>query len=214
MPIIWPPGPIGLGQTRWMYAKDWLKTRRKFTVPLALAAMLALVFLVTVGIPGLISNVKALLPSDSPAGKVHDVKLTLHTESRVELSIHTSSAGFPDETAVRDGMELALQQFETTYQGCTLHSLAYDKDVSEQVQKELLERYKLPGVQELYLITGSFTTGEEDIPQGLEPNTTYDDLQWVFAKQEWFYTPEADSEPDVYLELLHYGQSLVPLQAQ
>ena len=40
MPSVWPP-PVNLpSQTRWMNTKDWFHTRKKYTVPLVLLAML------------------------------------------------------------------------------------------------------------------------------------------------------------------------------
>ena len=44
-----------------------------------------------------------------------------------------------------------------------------------------------------FVVTGSFTTGSEKVPQGLEPNTTYDNYQWIL---------------DVSWKILDHGQDL------
>lgn len=91
---------------------------------------------------------------------------------------------YPDLYDVQGAFGTIRGDFRTSFRNCTLHSLTYDKALSDQYQKELNARYGAQihgGWPECFLVTGSLTTGETEVPQGLEPNTTYDNYQWVIG---------------------------------
>ena len=91
---------------------------------------------------------------------------------------------YPRLSEVEDAFAAIRGDFRTAFRRCTLHSLTYDKALSDQYQKELNARYGAQihgGWPECFLVTGSLTTGETEVPQGLEPNTTYDNYQWVIG---------------------------------
>lgn len=66
----------------------------------------------------------------------------------------------------------------------------YDQEYSDSLRQELTAAY---GDPHAFVVTGSFTTGSEKVPQGLEPNTTYDNYQWIL---------------DVSWKILDHGQDL------
>ena len=79
-------------------------------------------------------------------------------------------------------MTLIASQFKREFRHCVLEELTYDKALSDQYQEELTERYRREthGTP-VYLITGTVCTGEQNVPAGLKPNTTYEDYQWVVS---------------------------------
>ena len=93
-----------------------------------------------------------------------------------------SSEEFPRTWEVERGMTLIASQFKREFRHCVLEELTYDKALSDQYQEELTERYRREthGTP-VYLITGTVCTGEQNVPAGLKPNTTYEDYQWVVS---------------------------------
>ncbi len=80
--------------------------------------------------------------------------------------------------------------FQVNFRHCTLLELVYDQEYSDGLRQKLNAAYGDPLA---FVVTGSFTTGSEKVPQGLEPNTTYDNYQWIL---------------DVSWKILDHGQDL------
>lgn len=161
MPSVWPP-PVNLpSQTRWMNTKDWFHTRKKYTVPLVLLAMLLVMAFLTIGVPYLLSIQQG------------DV-----SQAQVSVSL---GGGFPQEHQVQAGMEQIKDTFQKELHNCTLHTLTYDGAYSSQFTQELWTLYPDAGMEQgAFVITASLTTGSNP-PQGLESHTTYDDYQWILG---------------------------------
>ena len=90
---------------------------------------------------------------------------------------------YPRLSEVEDAFAAIRGDFRTSFRNCTLHSLTYDKAFSDQHQPQLEARYGdvSNDYPEAFLVTGSLTTGEKDVPHGLESNTTYEGYQWVIG---------------------------------
>lgn len=92
---------------------------------------------------------------------------------------------------VERAFEELENHFQVNFRHCTLLELVYDQEYSDSLRQELTAAY---GDPHAFVVTGSFTTGSEKVPQGLEPNTTYDNYQWIL---------------DVSWKILDHGQNLV-----
>lgn len=92
---------------------------------------------------------------------------------------------YPDLYDVQGAFGTIRGDFRTSFRNCTLHSLTYDKAFSDQQQPQLEARYGdvSNDYPEAFLVTGSLTTGEKDVPDGLEPNTTYEGYQWIIGSE-------------------------------
>lgn len=92
---------------------------------------------------------------------------------------------YPRLSEVEDAFAAIRGDFRTAFRRCTLHSLTYDKAFSDQHQPQLEARYGdvSNDYPEAFLVTGSLTTGEKDVPHGLEPNTTYEGYQWIIGSE-------------------------------
>ena len=117
MPSVWPP-PVNLpSQTRWMNTKDWFHTRKKYTVPLVLLAMLLVMAFLTIGVPYLLSIQQG------------DV-----SQAQVSVSL---GGGFPQEHQVQAGMEQIKDTFQANFHNCQLLELHFDAVYSGGLQEEL-----------------------------------------------------------------------------
>ena len=161
MPSVWPP-PVNLpSQTRWMNTKDWFHTRKKYTVPLVLLAMLLVMAFLTIGVPYLLSIQQG------------DV-----SQAQVSVSL---GGGFPQEHQVQAGMEQIKDTFQANFHNCQLLELHFDAVYSGGLQEELQERYGTEETKGLFVVTSTVVTGRLSPPEGMSPATTYDDVQWILA---------------------------------
>ena len=161
MPSVWPP-PVNLpSQTRWMNTKDWFHTRKKYTVPLVLLAMLLVMVFLTIGVPYLLSIQQG------------DV-----SQAQVSVSL---GGGFPQEHQVQAGMEQIKDTFQANFHNCQLLELHFDAVYSGGLQEELQERYGTEETKGLFVVTSTVVTGRLSPPEGMSPATTYDDVQWILA---------------------------------
>ena len=161
MPSVWPP-PVNLpSQTRWMNTKDWFHTRKKYTVPLVLLAMLLVMAFLTIGVPYLLSIQQG------------DV-----SQAQVSVSL---GGGFPQEHQVQAGMEQIKDTFQANFHTCQLLELHFDAVYSGGLQEELQERYGTEETKGLFVVTSTVVTGRLSPPEGMSPATTYDDVQWILA---------------------------------
>lgn len=97
---------------------------------------------------------------------------------------------FPRTYDVERAFEELENHFQVNFRHCTLLELVYNQEYSDDLRQKLNAAY---GDPHAFVVTGSFTTGSEKVPQGLEPNTTYDNYQWIL---------------DVSWKILDHGQDL------
>lgn len=168
MPALWPTPSDWTTQSRFLDAKQLFSTRRVFLVLGILVLILALVFAVILVPPYLQSLGQ---------GTVDNAQVNILVDNPAQLD---ASQEYPKTWQAEMAMEQVKNKFQVEFRHCNLESLTYDKAYSDQLRPQLAELYKdqLYG-EDVFLITASFTTGEKDVPSGLEPNTTYEDYQWV-----------------------------------
>lgn len=76
-------------------------------------------------------------------------------------------------------MDTVMTYFETEFQGCTLTQLRYPGDASADLFTEWAEECE---ADEAIVLYSSFDTDASGGDGSLEPNTTYDDFQWILVR--------------------------------
>ena len=76
-------------------------------------------------------------------------------------------------------MDTVMTYFETEFQGCTLTQLRYPGDASADLFTEWAQEYE---ADEAIVLYSSFDTDASGGDGSLEPNTTYDDFQWILVR--------------------------------
>ena len=69
--------------------------------------------------------------------------------------------------------------FETEFQGCTLTELRYPGDALSDLFTHWAQEYN---TDEAIVLYSSFDTDASGGDGSLEPNTTYDDFQWILVR--------------------------------
>lgn len=170
MPALWPTPSDWSTQSRFLDLKNLFSTRRVFLVLGLLVLVLALV-LALILVPPYLQSLGQ--------GTVDNVQMNILVDNPGQLD---TSQEYPKTWEVEIAMEQVKNKFQVEFRHCDLESLTYDKAYSDQLRPQLTELYKdqLYG-ENVFLITAAFTTGDKEAPQGLEPNTTYEDYQWVIG---------------------------------
>ena len=76
-------------------------------------------------------------------------------------------------------MDTVMTYFETEFKGCTLTQLCYPGDASADLFTEWAEECE---ADEAIVLYSSFDTDASGGDGSLEPNTTYDDFQWILVR--------------------------------
>lgn len=177
MPMLWPTPSEWSTQSRFLDVKQLFSTRRVFVVLGILVLVLALV-LALILVPPYLHSLGQ--------GTVDNVQVNIVVDNPGELD---ASQEYPKTWQAETAMELVKNEFQVDFRHCDLKELTYDKAYSDQLKPELAKLYKdqLYG-EDVFLITATFTTGDKDVPQGLEPNTTYENYQWVIGDAKGAHT--------------------------
>ena len=80
---------------------------------------------------------------------------------------------------IQAAMDTVMTYFETEFQGCTLTQLRYPGDASADLFTEWAQEYE---ADEAIVLYSSFDTDTSGGDGSLEPNTTYDDFQWILVR--------------------------------
>ena len=80
---------------------------------------------------------------------------------------------------IQAAMDTVMTYFETEFQGCTLTQLRYPGDASADLFTEWAQEYEADEAIVLYSSFDADTSGGDG---SLEPNTTYDDFQWILVR--------------------------------
>ena len=80
---------------------------------------------------------------------------------------------------IQAAMDTVMTYFETEFKGCTLTQLCYPGDASADLFTEWAEECE---ADEAIVLYSSFDTDTSGGDGSLEPNTTYDDFQWILVR--------------------------------
>lgn len=177
MPILWPNPSEWSTQSRFLDVKQLFSTRRIFLVLGILVLVLALV-LALILVPPYLQSLGQ--------GTVDHAQINILVDNPGQLD---ASQEYPKTWQAEMAMDQVKNKFQVEFRHCDLKSLTYDKASSDQLRPELAEKYRdqLNG-EDVFLITAAFTTGDKDVPAGLEPNTTYENYQWVIGNAKDTHT--------------------------
>lgn len=148
--------------------------KRRTVITLLSFVLLFLVILGAVFLPGFLSS--------RNYGDVSQAKIVIPDSDAWD------DTEYPSTYTVGITLDLVKSEFHKSYQGCTLLSLSYDKELSDSLQETLNQKYQ--GNPKLgsgaFVITGTFSTGNKKLPEGLDlsPNTTYSHYYWVVSDYE------------------------------
>ena len=80
---------------------------------------------------------------------------------------------------IQDAKDAVTTYFEAEFKGCTLTQLCYPGDASADLFTEWAEECE---ADEAIVLYSSFDTDASGGDSSLEPNTTYDDFQWILVR--------------------------------
>ena len=80
---------------------------------------------------------------------------------------------------IQAAMDTVMTYFETEFKGCILTQLCYPGDASADLFTEWTEECE---ADEAIVLYSFFDTDASGGDGSLEPNTTYDDFQWILVR--------------------------------
>lgn len=103
--------------------------------------------------------------------------------SQTQMVIGESVLFAPEE--IENAMEVAMNHFRREFDGCTMTKIEYIEAKSEPAAKEWAQQY---GAEEAIVLYSSFEVGESGGDGSLNPNSTYNNWQWILTRDnggEW-----------------------------
>lgn len=89
------------------------------------------------------------------------------------------TSGHYSEEDIYEAMDVVVEYFSNNFEGCTLIDLRYDESISVAAGKEWAEIYK---AEEAIVLLSSFDVDASGGDGSLNPNTTYDNWQWILVR--------------------------------
>ncbi|MGI6254067.1 MAG: hypothetical protein ACOYJZ_00405 [Acutalibacter sp.] len=132
------------------------------------AVILMLAVVLVVYVPGWVDSLTY--------GDVEHTSLVMEIDDPEELNNQPDR--YPKTWDVEQGFYEIQKSFQVSFRNCTLQELVYNQEYSDGLRQALEEAY---GDSTAFVVTGCFTTGDKQVPEGLKPNTTYENYQWVLG---------------------------------
>lgn len=82
-------------------------------------------------------------------------------------------------------MDIAEKHFKGNFDGCKLISINYDEEFSQKRAEGWKKQYS---AESAAILTSNFYVGEKGGNGSLNPNSIYENWQWVFIKENGFWT--------------------------
>lgn len=86
---------------------------------------------------------------------------------------------------IEEAMEAAMDYFRKEFDGCTMTKITYDEAKGRKAAMEWAKQY---GADEAIVLYSSFDVGASGGDGSLNPNSTYNNWQWVLTRDsdgEW-----------------------------
>lgn len=109
----------------------------------------------------------AVALSSRGGGRADDVKTTI------------GQSVLFNEEEINDAMDLVIRNFKREFDGCSLKSLSYMEDSSSGKNVHWARQY---AEEEAIVLTSSFTVDSSGGDGSLNPNTRYDNWQWILTR--------------------------------
>ena len=81
-------------------------------------------------------------------------------------------------------MDIAEKHFKGNFDGCKLISINYDEEFSQKRAEGWKKQFSAKSAA---ILTSSFYVGEKGGNGSLNPNSIYENWQWVFIKENGFW---------------------------
>ena len=85
------------------------------------------------------------------------------------------------EGEIEDAMEVAMNHFRGEFDGCTMTKIEYNESKSQDAQTEWDQTY---GADQGIVLYSSFDVDASGGDGSLNPNSTYNNWQWVLTRNE------------------------------
>ena len=82
---------------------------------------------------------------------------------------------------IESAMEVVENTFKKDYSGCQLIDLWYDETFSSTYAPEWAKQYE---ADEAIILLSTFHTADTWVSEGLEPDTTYPQWQWILVRNK------------------------------
>lgn len=86
---------------------------------------------------------------------------------------------------IDSAMDVVVRFFADNYKGCTLKTLCYDEAVSAEAAPEWAEQYQ---AKKAIVLVSSFDVDGSGASPALNPNSTYENYQWILTRRGWSWT--------------------------
>ena len=102
-----------------------------------------------------------------------------------EVQVITGESAIFTRQEIEEAMEAAMDYFRKEFDGCTMTKISYDEERSRKAAMEWARQY---GADEAIVLYSSFDVGASGVDGSLNPNSTYNNWQWVLTRDaggEW-----------------------------
>lgn len=100
------------------------------------------------------------------------------TAGDLEIVEWGSSELYTDDD-IQNAVDTVIAYFKTEFKGCTLTKISYPGDDSSDLFDQWAKEYE---ADEAIVLKSSFDVGASGGDGSLNPNTTYDDWQWILVR--------------------------------
>ena len=106
-------------------------------------------------------------------------------EQKAEITVTEVKSDIYTTDEVNAAIDTAIEYFDKYFDGCTLTQISYIGDDMASTFAEWQQQYQ---VDEVIVLVSSFEVGASGGDGSLNPNSTYDNWQWILGRNaggEW-----------------------------
>ena len=98
-----------------------------------------------------------------------------------EVQVVTGESEIFTQREIENAMEVAMNCFRKEFDGCTMTKIEYTEEKSRDAALEWAQQY---GADEAIVLHSSFDVDASGGDGSLNPNSTYNNWQWVLTRNE------------------------------
>ena len=98
-----------------------------------------------------------------------------------EVQVITGESEIFTQREIESAMEAAMNHFRKEFNGCTMTKIEYDESKSREAAAEWAQQYD---AQEAIVLYSSFDVDASGGDGSLNPNSTYNNWQWVLTRDK------------------------------
>lgn len=96
-----------------------------------------------------------------------------------QVQVITGESALFAQQEIENAMEVAMNHFRREFDGCTMTRIEYNEEKSAPAAAEWAQQY---GAEEAIVLYSSFEVGESGGDGSLNPNSTYNNWQWILTR--------------------------------